>query len=96
MIKVRDWDLLDLKHVIRIKNRLKVWRRQKLVLELIERVVVWILLVELLALDGLQHFQDGGFWIGWLVVENVCHQLLHEKVMHAVSNCYHSRSRIQA
>ena len=76
MVQVRHRDLLNLQHIIRVENRLEVLRRQKLRLELIERVVVRISLVELLALDRLEHFEDGGLGVGRLLIQNVRHQFL--------------------
>ena len=79
MVEVSHRDLLDLKHVVRVKNRLEVLRRQKLRLKLIQRVVVRVRLVELLALDRLQHFQDGGLGVGRLLIQDVRHQFLFSK-----------------
>ena len=76
VIEVRHGDLLDLKHIVRVKDGFEVLRRQEQRLELIQRVVVWISLVELLAFDRLEHFKYGSLRIGWLLIQDVGHQFL--------------------
>ena len=78
VVEVRDGDLLDLKHIVAVEDGLEVLGRQELRLELIQTVVVWVLLVELLSLDRLQHLQDRLLWVSWLLIQNVRHQLLDE------------------
>ena len=68
VIQIGHRDLLDLEHVIGVKNRLEVLCRQELRLELIERVVVRVLLAELLALDRLEHFEDGSLGVRRLLI----------------------------
>ena len=49
--QVGDRDLLDLKHVVRVEDSLEVLSRQERALELVQAVVVWVSLIELLLLD---------------------------------------------
>ena len=77
MVEVRDRNLLDLKDVVAVEDGLKVLRGEELGLELIKAVVVRIGLTELLALDRLEHLEDGSLRILRLFVQDVCHQFLH-------------------
>ena len=76
MEDVADWNLLDLKHIIRVKNRFEVLCCQEWHLELVQAIVMRVSLVELFALDGLEHFKDGGLGVGGLFVEDVGHEFL--------------------
>ena len=76
VVEVCHGDLLDLKHVVRVENGLEVLRGQKLRLELVERIVMWVCLIELLTLDRLEHFEDRGLGIDGLLIQDVGHQFL--------------------
>ena len=45
-------------------------------MELVQGVVVRVSLVKLLAFDRLEHFEDSGFGIGRLLIQDVGHELL--------------------
>ena len=57
-----------MKDIVRVENGFEVLSCQKLRLELVKTVVVRVLLAELLALDGLKHFEDGCFGVCRLFV----------------------------
>ena len=78
MLQVVDGDLLDLQHIVGVEDRFKVLRSQERLLELVQTVVVRISLVELLLLNGLQHFQNCLLGVCWLLVQDVGHQFLRE------------------
>ena len=76
VIHVGNWNLLDLKHIIRVKDSFEIFCRQELRLELIQAIVVWVHFIELPLVDGLEHFQNGCLGIGRFLVQDVSHQFL--------------------
>ena len=76
MVHVGYRNLLDLKHIVRVEDGLKVFSVKELTLELIKTIVVRVLFAELLALGGLKHLEDGSFGVGRLIIQNVGHQFL--------------------
>ena len=80
MVQVRNWNLLDLKDIVAVEDGLEVLSREEDGLELVQAVVVWVSLVELLALDGLQHFEDGGLGVSGLLIQDVGHEFLRGKI----------------
>ena len=76
MVDVVCRDLLDLEDVVGVEDGLEVLRVQELRLKLVQVVIVGVLQVESLQVHRLQHFQDGGLWVGRFLVQNVRHQLL--------------------
>ena len=57
-----------MKDIVGVEKCIEVFSSQKLRLELIKTVVMRVLVVELLALDGLKHFEDGSFGVRWFFV----------------------------
>ena len=90
MVQVGDGDLLDLKNVVRIENRLEVLSRQECRLELVQAIVMGVALGEVLLLDRLQHLENSLLRVGRLLIQNVRHELLQDKciAMLASSHCH--------
>ena len=83
VVKVGDWDLLDLQHIVGVENGREIFRRQKLRLELVKTVVVGVYLAELFLLDRLQHFENRLLGVSRLLIQNVSHEFLRHRFVKA-------------
>ena len=73
MCQIAPGYLLNIEDIIAVKNGLKVFLLQELVLKLVQLLVVGVTLGEVLLLHGFQHFEDGAFGVSWLLCKQVGH-----------------------